>query len=118
MASRKKDPAALRTIGLFTGKTQLEEAEGLLDEEEEQEGQGHQQPRDIVAEAEQAAPRWLGLDVFHEGDDVKVFTRNGRAIIVLVDTSKSKDGGAYATRSFGLSRSQWSKLRALVREFG
>ena len=113
MAARKAQ-AALRTIGLFSGKTALEEAEGLLDAEDH----GERKPpptRDIVAEAEEAAVRWLGLEVNHEGDDIKVaLGKNGKAILVLVDTQKSKDGSAYATRSVYLSRQQWQKLKSLV----
>ena len=70
MASRKKDPAALRTIGLFTGKTVMEEAAALAEEEAPEQREAG--PRDIESEAEECAIRWLGLDAFHEGDDIKV----------------------------------------------
>lgn len=110
MASRKKDPAALRTISFLTGKTPLEEASLLLDKEE----QDRPPPadRDIVAEAEEAAVRWFGLDAFHQGDDVKLVEKNGRAVILLVDTSTN--GQAYGCRSFALSRPQYQKLKALL----
>ena len=116
MASRKKpDPAVLRTISLLTGKTPLEEAEDLVREEStETRDPG---PRDIVAEGEEAAIRWLGMDVFHEGDDVRVAVnpKNGTAVLMLVSTTKPL-GVPYGVSTHKLSRAQWNKLKRLARE--
>ena len=113
--SARKAQAALRTIGLFSGKTTLEEAEGLLDVEDH----GDRRPppvRDIVSEAEELAVRWLGVEVSHEGDDIKIAEhRSGHAVVLLIDTSKTTNGSAYATRQFRLSKAQWHKLRELCR---
>lgn len=116
MASKKKDPAALRTIGLFTGRTPLEEAElTLLEEPEDVKESREAGERDIVAEAEEGAIRWLGLDVFREGDDIKVAVHpRGHAVVVLVHADSK--GGARATTQFKLSAAQWKKLRALAKE--
>jgi hypothetical protein len=110
---KKIEPAVLRTIGLFNGgKAMLEEAEDLAADEVDAERLDG--PRDLVAEAEEGAIRWLGLDAFHTGDDVKVATHKaGHAVLVLIDTTKS--GEAYATRTFKLSKAQWSKLKTLAR---
>ncbi len=113
LASRKKDPAALRTLGLFSKQTPLEEASALLaDEVQEVRVAG---PRDIVAEAEECAVRWLGLDAFHEGDDIKVAVhKGGHAVMVLV--SATGKGAIYGTSTIKLSRTQWSKLKAIANE--
>ena len=115
MASRKKpDPAALRTISFLTGKTPIEEAEDLAREElPDQRDDG---ARDLVAEGEDAAIRWLGLDAFHEGDDVRIaIAPNGTAVLMLVSTTKPL-GVPYGVSTLKLSRQQWSKLRKLCRE--
>ncbi len=112
MGSRKKDPAALRTIGLFTGKTVLEEVEGGLREEAPE----HRPSglRELAAEADENAVTWLGLDAWHEGGDVKVAVhRDGHAVLVLVNASK-KDV-VYGTTTVKLSKTQWAKLRGLCR---
>lgn len=116
MAGRKKkDPASLRTIGLFTGKTPLEEAESLAYEVDELEEAREGGPRDIVRESEDCAVRWLGLDAFAVGDDVKVAVHpKGHAVMMLVSTVKS--GAAYGTSTIKLSRAQWSKLKTIVKE--
>ncbi len=114
MASRKKDPAALRTISLFSGKTTLEEAEHELVEEAPE--QRSNNPLVMVERSEETAIRWLGLDVFHEGDDVKVAVHpKGHAVLLIVRTDK---GGPFHTASIKLSKVQWSKLKALAREDG
>lgn len=115
MASRKKpDPAALRTIGIFTGKTPIEEAEALVREEAGNERQAG--PRDVVAEAEDCAIRWLGLDVFHHGDDVRVAVHpEGHAVLLLVSTG-GRLGAPYGTTTIKMSRAQWAKLKRLARE--
>lgn len=113
MASRKKDPAALRTVDMFTGMTKLEEAESALKEEAPELRESG--PRDFVAEAEECAVRWLGLDAFHEGDDVKVAIHPaGHAVIVLVHTAR--DGSVRSASTHKLSRQQWAKLRILARQ--
>src|SRR5271154_3988790 len=104
---RKKDPAALRTIGLFSGKTPLEEASAMLEEAEDaKDARLAPQHRDLGDEANEMAVKWLGLDMFAEGDDVRVAVHaKGHAVIVLVDKSGN-------TKSFGLSKTQWAKLRS------
>lgn len=111
--AKRKAPAELRTIGLYSGLTPLEEAERLAKEEaSEVRPDG---PRDIVGEAEDCAIRWLGMDAFHEGDDVKVAVHSaGHAVIVLVRATKN--GAPYHTTTFKLSRDQWTKLKALARD--
>lgn len=116
MASRKKaDPAALRTIGLFTGRTVLEEAEVSLFVPDEPDAERHGHPLDMVPRAESTAVRWLGMDVFHEGDDIKValHPHNGTAVIVLVRAPVQ--GAPHSTATFKLSRVQWAKLKELAR---
>ncbi len=115
MGRKKVDPAVLRTVDMFTGKTTLEAAEHMaLEDEDRTERIGD--PLALVERAEHAAVRWLGLDVFHEGDDVKVAVhKNGHAVMVLVSTSGAQ-GKPYGTTTLKLSRHQWSKLRRLARE--
>jgi hypothetical protein len=109
---KKADPAALRTLGLFTGKTVLEEAETILEEEAKVSKTGD--PRDMVNAAEETAMRWLGLDAFHEGDDIKLAVHaKGHAVLVLVNTSR---GQPYGTITLKLTKTQWSKLKQLARE--
>jgi hypothetical protein len=112
MAAKKKDPAALRTIGLFTGKTVIEEAEAMAREEEQPERADV--PRDLPAEAEECAVRWLGLDAFHDhGDDIKVAVHSsGHAVMVLVRADVK--GAPRGVITIKLSRSQWAKLKAIV----
>jgi hypothetical protein len=114
VAARKKDPALLRTIDLFTRKTPLEEAQDIL--EDEKPSARSADPGDMVEQAEATAIRWLGLDAFHEGDDVKVAVHpKGHAVIVLVSTT-AKEGVPYGTSTLKLSRVQWTKLKALARD--
>ncbi len=117
MGARKKSPAALRTIDIFTGKTALEEASTLLAEPEDaKEAARELAPRDMIMEAEEIAVRWLGMEQHHEGDDIKIAEHPaGHAVIVLIDTTKSTNGSAYATRQFRLSRAQYKKLKGLMR---
>jgi hypothetical protein len=121
MASRKRDAAAARTLSLFTRLTPLEEAaaelEGgaadLADAEARERRTGH--PFEMVHEAEKTAVRWLGLDVFHEGDDVKVAVhRDGHAVLVLVRTTGAANA-PYGTVNVKLSKAQWSKLRNIAK---
>ncbi len=113
MASRKKpDPAVLRTIDIFTGRTPLETAEDMA--REEASSQRLEGPRDLIHEAEDCAIRWLGLDAFHEGDDIKVAVHPaGHAVIVLVST---RGNAPYGTSTIKLSRAQWKKLVGLIRD--
>lgn len=108
---RKKSHAIERTISLFSGKTRQEEVEDMVREEETETRSS--EARDIVAEAERGNVRWLGLDAFHEGDDIRIaISKSGAAIVMLVDTTRA--GVAYATRSFRLSRKQVQKLKDIV----
>ena len=111
VAKKKMEPAVIRTIGLFNGKTLLEEAEAAAQEEAaEARDDG---PRSLSEEAEAGAIKWLGLDAFSTGSDIKVAEHTkGHAVIVLVDATPK--GEVYATRTFKLSKPQWSKLRRLV----
>lgn len=109
---RKPEPAELRTIGLFSGKTAVEEAEDLARDEAPQ---ARAPAGDMVEEDEKAAVRWLGLDTFHEGDDVRVaIHKGGHAVLMLVRTTK--DGTVYGTSIHKLSRQQWAKLKQIARE--
>lgn len=115
MAARKKkaDPAAPRTLGLFSGKTVIEEAEALALEEAPQ-ARNFKNPLEMVEHGEETAVTWLGLDAFHEGDDVRVAVHpEGHAVLMLVRTNYA---GPYGTSLIKLSRAQWSKLRKLARE--
>ncbi len=118
MAGRKKkpEPAALRTIDMFSGKTMLEEKKSL-DYEEEERDERSDEPRNIVEESEDCAIRWLGLDAFHEhGDDVKIAVHpSGYAVMCLVRTTPQL-GIPYATMTVKFSRAQWAKLKRIVRE--
>lgn len=113
MARKKKDPAELRILGLFTGKTVLEEAEDLAREEDALTTRADG-PRDMVGEAEECAIRWLGLDAFHEkGDDIKVAVHSsGHAVLVLVRADVT--GAPRGTLTIKLSRSQWAKLKKIA----
>jgi hypothetical protein len=115
-----KDPAVLRTIDMFSGKTVIEEAEAKLEaeviEQEEATARAYSDPTAMAEHAEETAIRWLGLDAFHEGDDVKVAEHKaGHAVIVFVNTS-GPNKAAHSTATFKLTRQQWSKLKQIVRE--
>lgn len=123
MASRKKDPAALRTLSIFTRRTPLEEVADELEADADDlaesvaAGRAAKNPLAMEEHAEDAAIRWLGLDVFHEGDDIKVAVHpKGHAVLVLV--RKTVVGSPYSTATIKLSRAQWSKLKQLAREDG
>ncbi len=117
MAARKKPNAASRTIDLFTKKTPLEEIEDQVREEaaatrEPSKNATPEDPTGMVGDAEDAAIRWLGLDAFHEGDDIKVALHPaGHAVLVLVHTTDT--GTPRATVTLKLSRTQWQKLRSI-----
>lgn len=120
MAGRKRkvSPAELRTVDMFTGKTPIEAAEEMLREEEpEIRDTSGRAPTEIVEMAEDAAIRWLGMDCFHEGDDIKIAVHpKGHAVVMLIRTTKGTHGPAYHSVDFKLSRQQWAKLKKLVRE--
>lgn len=117
MAARKKDPAVLRTLGLFTGKTPLEEAVAELEapkDAPQEERTGN--PLAMVERQEETAVRWLGLDVFTEGDDVRVAVHaKGHAVLMMV---RANAHGPYHTATLKLSAQQWAKLKKLAREDG
>ena len=118
MAS-KKIPADLRTIDMFSGRTTLDDlrereqaAEALLEEEERT--ASVEDNRTLPERAEDTAIRWLGLDAFHEGDDVKVAVHpEGHAVLVLVSTY-GPVSVPYGTIVLKLSRDQWEKLKKLA----
>lgn len=115
---KKPTSAALRTIDLFSRKTKIEEVEDQLREEEIQEeertARAYSDPTAMAEHAEETAIRWLGLDSFHEGDDVKVAVHPaGHAVLILVHTC-GPNKAAYATQTLKLSRDQWKKLKSLV----
>jgi hypothetical protein len=104
----------MRTPDLFTGKTKLEEIEALALEE-------HvpvvriSDPTAIADQAQKTAVRWLGLDAFHEGDDVALaLHEDGHGVLVLV--AKARDGTERASVTVKLSRAQVMKLAQLSGE--
>lgn len=112
MATKRKAKAEDRTIDLFTGKTVAEALEAEALEAAETRSSA---PRDVVLEAEDGAIRWLGLDVFHRGDDVKVAVhKKGHAVLILVSTTR--DGVPYGTATLKLSKQQWDKLRSICNQ--
>jgi len=119
MASKKKVSADLRTVDMFSGRTKLDEikekeqaAEEIIEEEERT--ASVEDTRTLPERAEDTAIRWLGLDAFHEGDDIKVAVHpEGHAVLVLVATHGPKKV-PYGTTILKLSRDQWEKLKALV----
>lgn len=116
MAARKKkaDPAALRTLGLFSKKTVLEEAEALVLEEQPDAARGFKNPLEMVEHGEETAVTWLGLDAFHEGDDVRVAVHpGGHAVLMLVRTNYA---GPYGTSLIKLSKAQFQKLRKILQD--
>ena len=120
--TKKKDPAALRTLSLFSGKTVLEEAadqlveEARVIEQEERAERAFKDPTAMAEHAEETAVRWLGLDAFHEGDDVKVAVhKGGHAVLVFVRTT-GPENVACSTATFKLSKQQWAKLKSLCKE--
>lgn len=119
MASKKKVSVDLRTIDMFSGRTKLDELkekEQAAEEEivEEERTAKAIDERSVVEQVEGCAIRWLGLDAFHEGDDIKVAVHpEGHAVLVLVSTHGPKKV-PYGTTILKLSRDQWEKLKALV----
>lgn len=90
----------------------MEEAEDLArDEEQEARPSG---PRDIVQEAEDGAIRWLGLDAFHEGDDVRLAMHpKGHGVLVFISTRR---GEPYGTTTLKVSRQQIDKLKKIMED--
>ena len=118
MAS-KKVPADLRTVDMFSGRTRLDEIkekEQAAEEEivEEERTAKAEDLRTLPEKAKDCAIRWLELDAFHEGDDIKVAVHpEGHAVLVLVSTH-GPTKVPYGTTTLKLSRDQWEKLKALV----
>lgn len=115
MASRrKKSPAELRTVGLFTGLTPIEEAEREL--AEERETTGRYTPRDYDSTKHtmiDVAIRWLGMDAFEDGDDVLLaIGPKGDGVLMAITAAK----GGYPGRQVHvrLSRKQLRKLKTLA----
>jgi hypothetical protein len=104
----------MRTPDLFTGKTKLEEIEDMVVEEQEPVVRASD-PTAIADQAQKAAVRWLGLDAFHEGDDVALaLHEDGHGVLVLV--AKAKDGTERASVTVKLSKTQVRKLKTLAQE--
>lgn len=119
MASRKKAPADMRTIDIFTGKTKLEEVEDMLVEEDEFAKPANDAPKDRsdpTFEQEETAIRWLGLDGFNVGDDCRVALNGKGAVLMLIDAAP--DGSVRAQREQKLSRKQWTKLCHIIEHRG
>jgi hypothetical protein len=118
LAARKKDPAQLRTLGLFTGLTPLEEAEQMAREEGAIADKYQGEPRyagDMIPSSLSAAARWLGEGQQERGDDVRVIeSEAGHAVLVLI--RGDAPAHPYSTVNLRLSRRQWAKLKAIVEE--
>jgi hypothetical protein len=109
----KRARADLRTPDMFTGKTKLEEVEDMVHEEQASQIR-RGDPTAIADNARKSAVRWLGLDAFHEGDDVNLaLHEDGHGVLVLVRT---KGDQAYASAQVKLSRAQVQKLKKLGEE--
>jgi hypothetical protein len=117
MVSRKKAPADMRTVDLFTGKTKLEEVEDMLAEEAANDAPKERLAGNERFEQEETAIRWLGLDAFDTaGDDCRVALGKSGAVLMLIDSAP--DGNVRAMREFKLSTKQWKKLCSLTKESG
>ena len=113
--TRRKIPAAeLRTIGLFSGRTRLEEV-ARLEEEERQETRVDAGPRDLGSEMDEAAIRWLGNDAFVQGNDVRLAVRraDGATLLMLV---KAAGGTVISTAMWALTEAQRRKLKSLLQK--
>ncbi len=117
MASRKKAPADLRTVDMFTGRTKLEETRAIPEASPEDEVREETEvtTMSLAEKADNCAIRWLGDDGPPKGDDVKLALHpEGHAVMVLV-SSYGPDKAPYGTSTIKLSRVQWMKLVELVR---
>lgn len=115
LAARKKDQAALRTLGLFTGLTPLEEAERLVREEEETRRSEPRYAGDMIPTSREAAVRWIGEGQQERGDDIRVIeSQAGHAVILLI--RGDAPAHPYSTVNLRLSRRQWTKLKRIVEE--
>jgi hypothetical protein len=110
MASRKKPPAEVRTIGLFTGLTPLEEAEQAALEEDPFAPKEEPVSRTLISNDETAV-RWLGEDFSEEllGDGVRVALGKSGVVVMLV----RKDARSVTVK---LSHAQWAKLKVIARD--
>lgn len=116
MAGRKRkiEPAVLRTLGIFTGLTPIEEAERELREEAASE------VKDRSYDAsKQGAIRdtiqWLGMDMFEDGDDVMLaLGKRGDAVLMII---RGKPGAPPSHQAqVRLSPKQLAKLKQLVKQ--
>jgi hypothetical protein len=113
VASRKKLPADMRTVGLFSGKTKQEEVEDMV-REEEAAAPRRGDPTAMKEHAEQNAIRWLGLDSFHEGDDVSLALHpKGHGVLILTAV---KNGKPYRTIQMKVTKDQVKKLKIIAKE--
>lgn len=104
----------MRTPDMFTGKTKLEEIEDMALEEQVPVVRASD-PAAIAEQAQKSAVRWLGLDAFHEGDDVALaLHEDGHGVLVFVH--KAKDGTERSSANFKLSRAQVQKLKIIAQE--
>lgn len=115
MASRKKSPAKERTLGLFNGGLTLaEEAERSAREEAITiKGATDRSHDGARKDAMDLAVRWLGLDMFEDGDDV-MLAIGKRGDAVLIATRSSKHGPSHQAH-IRLSPKQLEKLRQIVK---
>ena len=115
MAKRKKvAPAELRTIGLFSGLTPLEEAANVATADEAKlppADRSYAGTRDALVSS---AIRWLGLDLFaDDGDDVTLAVHpQGHAVLNVTHGGKGCPG---RTTQVKLSPQHVKKLRELFR---
>jgi hypothetical protein len=110
---RKIEPAVLRTLGIFTGLTPIEEAERELAEETA--------PNELKDRsydgAKQGAIRdailWLGMDMFEDGDDIMLAVgRRGDGVLLIV-TGKPGETPSHQAQ-VRLSPKQLAKLKRIV----
>lgn len=116
MAARKKKlPADMRTIDLFTGKTKVEEVEDMVAEEAANDAPKNRLEGNERFEQEESAIKWLGVDSFDvAGDDLRIAVGKAGAVLMLIDSTKA--GAVYGMREFKLSTKQWAKLKKLAKE--
>ena len=70
--------------------------------------------RAMVEREEDAAIRWLGMDMFHEGDDVRLALHpKGHGVLMIV---RVMNGAPYSTANIKLSRVQVQKLAQFMKE--
>jgi hypothetical protein len=115
MARRKIPLAELRPVDLFTGRTAIKEAEVLLlDEEDRDERPSAARDYDSVkGQMAETAIRWLGMDVFEDGDDVLLaIGPKGDGVLMAVTAGRGICPGRQT--HVRLSRKQLLKLKKLA----